>query len=183
MRTVLLAVAAAIALVGQLGLALSSPSPHLPAPARTKPVPASIAAGKVRTGEAAFPNCPAPAVNGINVRAVKTTGGSQLTIFVVVQNVGNRTFLPQSDKARLTVTMGGAPLGSFPVGRLGASEVKFFSVETAIAGDAAPGDILAGLDFGPQATIGPVADTQDCQVSDNAVTRKSQSIRFASIHD
>lgn len=183
MRAVLLAVSVAIALTGQIGLALSNPTPHLPAPVRIKATPVSIPVGKVRTGEASFPNCPAPAVNGINVRAVKTAAGSQLTIFVVVQNVGNRSFLPQGDKARLTVAMGGTALGSFPVGKLSASEVKFFSVETAIPGDTTPGDILASLDFGAQAAIGPVADTQDCQVSDNAVTRKGQSIRFASIHD
>jgi len=177
MRAVLLAIAAAIALIEPLGLALSSPAPQLPTGPRATATPVSLPAGKVRFTEAAFPNCPAPAVNGINVRAVKTDAGSQMTIFVVVQNVGNRPFFASDDKATLTVAMGERSLGAFPVGKLMASEVKFFSVETTVATDAAPGDIKASLDFGPKALTGPVPNTLDCQTSDNSVTRKSQSIR------
>ena len=179
MRAVLLAIAAAIALIEPLGLALSSPVLKAPPAPNPRATPISIPAGKVRTTEAAFPNCPAPAVNGINVRAVKTDAGSQLTIFVVVQNVGNRPFFASDDKTTLTVAMGDRSLGTFAISKLAASEVKFFSVETTVDAEALPGDIKASLDFGPQAITGAVTNTLDCQVSDNAVTRRGQSIRLA----
>ena len=90
---------------------------------------------------------------------------------MIVQNVGNRAFTTTGNGARLNVTMAGTSLGAFPIGRLGASEVKFFSAETALPPGGQPGDITASLDLDAGAT--------DCQLSDNVVTRKGQSIRLA----
>lgn len=183
MRMVLLAVvvAAITVLIGQFGLTVSSAADRTPAPLQTRAIPASLPVARLRAAEAAFPNCPAPAVNGINVRAEKTDHGSQLKIFVVVQNVGTRAFFASDELANLTVSMNGQSLGVFGLGKLSGGEVKFFSVETTLASDVTPGDIVARLDFGANALIGPVSNTLDCQTSDNAVTRKGQSIRFAAI--
>jgi len=177
MRAILLGFAASAALFTPLGLAMSSPVQVPRTPAKPVAMAVLLPAGSVRTAEAAFPNCPAPAVNGMNVRVVKSAAGSAVTIFVVVQNVGNRAFFSRGDGAKLDVSMGGKSLGTFAIEKLGASEVKFFSVATSMAAGSSPADISAKLVFAAQAPIGPVANTLDCQTSDNSVVRKSQSIQ------
>lgn len=176
MRAVALLVIAAVTLVAPLGLALSKTAPA-PKPAARPVATAPLAPSA--SGEAAFPNCPAPAVNGINVRAVAGEGGTRLGVFVIVQNVGNRTFLPRRDAARLHIRHGGETLGTFAVERLGAGEVKFFSVETTVPTGAGPQDIQAALDFADGVRTGAVSGTADCQTSDNLVKRRGESIRMA----
>jgi hypothetical protein len=175
MRSIFLAVAASAAISATAGLALS-----FAAPARrdtvvaVPPAPSHQANGATSVVE--FPNCPAPAVNGMNIRAVRVDGGTALTIFVVVQNVGNRAFFADGGVATLAVALGERPLGSFEVKKLSASEVKFFTVEVRAEAGEKLADLRASLDFRSDALVGRVADTLDCQTTDNQVVRKGQSI-------
>jgi hypothetical protein len=175
MRSFFVAVAASAAISATAGFALS-----FAAPARkdtvvaVPPAPPQQASGATSVVE--FPNCPAPAVNGINIRAVRVDGGTTLTIFVVVQNVGNRSFFADGGVATLAVALGERPLGSFEVKKLSASEVKFFTVEARAKAGEKLADLRASLDFRSDARVGRVADTLDCQTTDNQVVRKGQSI-------
>ncbi len=175
MRSIFVAVAASAAISATAGFALS-----FAAPARkdtvvaVPPAPPRQASGATSVVE--FPNCPAPAVNGINIRAVRVDGGTTLTIFVVVQNVGNRSFFADGGVATLAVALGERPLGSFEVKKLSASEVKFFTVEARAKAGEKLADLRASLDFRSDARVGRVADTLDCQTTDNQVVRKGQSI-------
>jgi hypothetical protein len=123
-----------------------------------------------------FPNCPAPAVNGMNIRAVRAEGGTALTVFVVVQNVGRRSFFADSGVATLAVSLGERSLGRFEVKKLSASEVKFFTVEARAATGEKLADLRASLEFRADVPVGRVADTLDCQTTDNQALRKGQSI-------
>lgn len=173
MRRLALAFIATGALLAPAGLALSAAAPEQ----ASAPVPLPPAATPV--GAADFPNCPAPAVNGMNLRTVRGPDGVTLTAFVVVQNVGQRSFFAPTGLATLNVSIGGRSLGAFPVERLTASEVKFFAVEARLASDEAIADLVATLDFSAGAPVGRVASTLDCQTSDNRAVRRAPSIRAA----
>jgi hypothetical protein len=175
MRALAVLTTAAVALVATGALAFSLGSPAARKVAAGTPVPAPPAPSRT-AGIADFPNCPAPAVNGMNIRAMRGEDGTALTIFVVVQNVGNRAFFADSGVARLTVALGGRSLASFDVRKLSASEVKFFSVEARAQTGERLADISADLTFQGDARIGRVADTLDCQTTDNAVVRRGRAI-------
>jgi hypothetical protein len=175
MRSIFVAVAASAAISATAGFALS-----FAAPARKDtivavlPVPSQKVSGATSVVE--FPNCPAPAVNGMNIRAARVDGGTELTIFVVVQNVGNRSFFAEAGVATLAVALGERPLGNFEVRKLSASEVKFFTVQARAEAGEKLADLKASLGFRADARVGRVADTLDCQTTDNQVVRKGQSI-------
>jgi hypothetical protein len=124
-----------------------------------------------------FPNCPAPAVNGLNLRVSRDADGTRLRAFIVVQNVGNRAFLAPSGDAVVRVTMGDEALGAFAIERLAPSEVRHLAIETLLPPLTEPADITARIDFGAGLPTGKVAATFDCQLSDNAVIRDGASIR------
>jgi hypothetical protein len=175
MRSIFVAVAASAAISATAGFALS-----FAAPARKDtivavlPVPSQKVSGATSVVE--FPNCPAPAVNGMNIQAVRVDGGTALTIFVVVQNVGNRSFFADGGVATLAVALGERPLGAFEVRKLSASEVKFFTVQARAEAGEKLADLRASLDFRSDARVGRVADSLDCQTTDNQAVREGQSI-------
>jgi hypothetical protein len=113
-----------------------------------------------------FPNCPAPAVNGLNLRVSRDADGTRL-----------RAFLAPSGDAVVRVTMGGEALGAFAIERLAPSEVRHLAIETLLPPLTEPADITARIDFGAGLPTGKVAATFDCQLSDNAVIRDGASIR------
>ena len=154
-----------------LGFTLAAPLQTPIAPVTAKP------SSSERSAVDAFPNCPAPAVNGMNIRTTKSPDGYGLTIFVVVQNVGHRAFFADAETAMLRVRIGDRDLGSFPVQQLSASEVKFYSIETTLPQGASVDDLVATLDFSPGAPVGRVENTLDCQTSDNRSIRRGPSLR------
>ncbi|MDQ0468134.1 hypothetical protein [Labrys wisconsinensis] len=170
-RPLILALLAVAALVAPIGLALSVASPG---PRPPSPPPRSF---DMLTGVADFPNCPAPAVNRVSIRATTTANGPALAIFVVVQNIGNRAFYAAPGAATLVVTQGEKVLGSFALERLSASEVKFFSVLGTLAPQAE--DVAAAIRFAPTVPVGRVAGTLDCRIGDNHLRRDGGSIRAA----
>jgi hypothetical protein len=172
------AVIATVLLAASAGWALGIAAPVAEPTARAALAPASEppAAGP-RQFVADFPNCPAPAVNGMNLRTVKTAGVAQLTVFVVVQNVGQRAFFASPGQATLAVSLGERELGRFDVEKLTASEVRFFSVEAEVPAGANVADLVATLSFSPGARTGKVEGTLDCQTSDNRAVRRGPSIR------
>ena len=176
-RSLALLLAASAALTATAGFALSRSAPSA---SREPVVMASIAVKAPKSGPtssvADFPNCPAPAVNGMNIRATKAGKDTALTIFVVVQNVGTRAFFADGGVATLAVAIGDKRIGAFEVKKLSASEVKFFTVQARADAGAKLEDITASLTFKGDARIGRVADTLDCQTTDNQVVRKGQSI-------
>lgn len=174
MRRSALAFIAAGLILAPAGLALSAGAPEMAQAAMPAARPVAQPAGA-----ADFPNCPAPAVNGMNLRTTRGADGVTVTAFVVVQNVGQRSFFAPGGAARLSVAIGGRSLGSFSVERLSASEVKFFAVEARLASDEAIADLVATLDFADGAPVGRVAETLDCQTSDNRAVRRAPSIRAA----
>jgi hypothetical protein len=175
MRSVFRAVAASVALIATAGFALSFAGPaRKDTVVAAPPAPPEQADGAGSVIE--FPNCPAPAVNGMNIRAVRADGGTALTIFVVVQNVGNRAFFADSGAATLVVSLGERSLGRFDLKKLSASEVKFFTVEARAAAGEKLADLRASLDFRADVRVGRVADTLDCQTTDNQALRKGHSI-------
>ncbi len=175
MRSVFLAVAASAAISATAGLAFSfAGTARKDTVVAVPPAPSRQADGAASVIE--FPNCPAPAVNGMNIRAVRAEGGTALTVFVVVQNVGRRSFFADSGVATLAVSLGERSLGRFEVKKLSASEVKFFTVEARAATGEKLADLLASLEFRADVPVGRVADTLDCQTTDNQALRKGQSI-------
>lgn len=126
---------------------------------------------------AVFPNCPAPAVSGLNLRVSREADGTRLRAYIVVQNVGNRAFFAAGGGAILRVTMGDTPLGAVTIDRLSPSEVRHVAVDTLLPPLAEPGDITARIDFEAGLPTGKVAETFDCQLSDNAVIRNGAAVR------
>jgi len=94
----------------------------------------------------------------------------------VVQNVGQRAFFASPANATVTVALGARPLGSFALQALMPGEVRFFQVEARLGPSDAVEDLVASLDFAAGTPTGPVADTQDCQTSDNRAVRRAPSI-------
>jgi hypothetical protein len=175
MRFKFLAAAGSVAISVTAALALSSAaSPRKDTVIAVLPVPSQKGGGATSVVE--FPNCPAPAVNGMNIQAVRVDGGTALTIFVVVQNVGNRSFFADGGVATLAVALGERPLGAFEVRKLSASEVKFFTVQARAEAGEKLADLRASLDFRSDARVGRVADSLDCQTTDNQAVREGQSI-------
>jgi hypothetical protein len=176
MRGFALIVAISAGVLASIGLAFSAAAP-LPTQSRPGFSASPTASKGPETGVSTFPFCPAPAVNGMNIRTVKTSDGVNLTIFVVVQNIGHRAFFANAGMATLAVSIGDRTIGNFPVERLAPSEVKFFAIETGLAPEEAGRDLVATLGFAPGVATGRVEDTRDCQTSDNRSVRRGQSIR------
>jgi hypothetical protein len=176
MRDLALVFAGSAVVSASLGLALA-----VAAPVQSQNVPVREAASKPvalrAAGEESFPNCPAPAVNGMNIRVVRQAGEAVLTVFVVVQNVGHRAFFADTKPATLTLAMGGKQLAAFAVDRLGASEVRFFSAETRLPLGRIDDDLVASLAFDPSVPVGAMPGTQDCQTSDNRAVRRAPSLQ------
>ena len=91
---------------------------------------------------------------------------------------GTVPFLPMPESAVLKVAIGDRVLGSFPVDKLAASEVRFFSVEAALP---TRGDAVRPrrhLDFAARRRAsGGSSSTLDCQTSDNRSVRRGQSLQ------
>ena len=164
------------AILASAGLALA-PAASAPVKMATLAMPTVSSPATPEASVAAFPDCPAPAVNGMNIRTTKTPDGFGLTVFVVVQNVGHRAFFADTGSALLTVAIGDRQLGAFPLAKLAASEVRFFSVEAALPSEATRSDLVATLSFAPGARIGRVENSLDCQTSDNRSVRRGQSLQ------
>jgi len=176
MRDLALVFAGSAAVSASLGLALAVAAPVQGQNAQIRTAtPAPVALR--RAGEESFPNCPAPAVNGMNIRVVRQAGEAVLTVFVVVQNVGHRAFFADAKPATLTVAMGGRQLAAFPVDRLAASEVRFFSAETRLPLGQVNDDLVASLAFDASVPVGAMPGTQDCQTSDNRAVRRAPSLQ------
>jgi len=176
MRGFALSFAVSAGFLASIGLAFSA-SPRLPAQSRPALEAPWKATNLQESGGSAFPYCPAPAVNGMNIRTVKAGDGVGLIVFVVVQNIGHRAFFADAGMATLAVSLGDRRIGTFAVERLVPSEVKFFSLQTGLTPDEADRDLVARLDFAPGVATGRVEDTRDCQTSDNRSIRRGQSIR------
>lgn len=114
-----------------------------------------------------FPDCPAPAVNDVSVRQGISDGAPVISVFVVVQNVGNRGFRTAAGGATLEVTLGNQRLETFTVPTLQASEVQHFMVRAAVEPSNLTDKINARLVFSDPSRTGPIADTLDCQTDDN----------------
>ena len=171
-----LSFAVSAGILASIGLAFPAAAPQA-AQSRATLSALPAAANGPETGVSAFPNCPAPAVNGMNIRTVKTSAGMGLTVFVVVQNIGHRAFFADAGMATLAVRIGDRTIGTFAVERLAPSEVKFFAVETGLASDEGGRDLVATLAFAPGVATGRVEGTRDCQTTDNISIRRGQSIR------
>jgi hypothetical protein len=159
-----------------IGLAFSVAAP-LPTQRGSTLASPAAAPEAPQTGVLAFPYCPAPAINGMNVRTVKRSDGAGITVFVVVQNIGHRAFFADAGMANLVVRVGDRTIGTFAVERLAPSEVKFFALESGLAAEETGRDLVATLDFATGVATGRVEDTRDCQTSDNRSVLRGQSIR------
>ena len=99
--------------------------------------------------------------------------GTSLTVFVVVQNVGNRAFFAESGIATLSVALGERSLGSFEVKKLSAGEVRFFSVGTRANAGEKLADLTARLDFRADARVGARRRLRStARRADNQVVRR-----------
>jgi len=174
MRATLLSLVAATLLIGVVGLPFSASSSLAPAVQRSVVLPPAARTGIEQAKERAFPNCPAPAVEAIRVREDATVAGTRLTVFVIVQNVGNRSFSAGAGVASLQVVLDGRLVRSLDLVRLSPGEVQVFTVQTEGAGHA--GDVAAGLVFAPGARVGAVSDTLDCRTADNALTQRAPAL-------
>jgi hypothetical protein len=164
------------AILASAGLALA-PAASAPVKMATLAMPTVSSPATPEASVAAFPDCPAPAVNGMNIRTTKTPDGFGLTVFVVVQNVGHRAFFADAKPATLTLAMGGRQLAAFPVDRLGPSEVRFYAAETRLPLGRVSDDLVATLGFEPSVPVGAAPGTQDCQTSDNRAVRRAPSLQ------
>jgi hypothetical protein len=176
MRSLALVLTGSAAISASLGLALALAAPVAGQNGGSAAKP-RLAASLRPAGEESFPNCPAPAVNGMNIRVTRQGDQAVLTAFVVVQNVGHRAFFADGRPATLTLTLGGRQLGRFVVDRLAASEVRFFSAETRLPLGRVADDLVASLAFDRDVPLGAVPGTQDCQTSDNRAVRRAPSLQ------
>src|SRR4051794_40001391 len=165
MRRIALGLMGCSAFAAAVGSAISLAAPA--SEVRSTAVARSPSGLAVAAALSDFPRCPAPAINGINIRASRSPDGALITAFVVVQNVGQRAFFAAEGDATVRIALGQRALGSFALQKLMPSEVRFFSVEARLGPADRVEDLVASLDFAATAPTGPVAGTLDCQMSDN----------------
>jgi hypothetical protein len=176
MRALAFALTGSAAILASLGLAFAVAAPRTAEKPAVVAKPAPLSAARLNAAMA-FPNCAAPAVNGMNIRIAREGGLTRLTVFVVVQNVGHRAFFADQKPAILTLNLGARQLSTFTVDRLAPGEVKFFAAETQLEAGPVTEDLVASLDIdGPEA-LRPAAEPGDCQPSDNRAVRRAPSLQ------